>query len=217
MFRKVFLGIFLTFPAGFIQAQSLEDFLACADFTDRVERVICLEEALEAASAASESAEVGETPTTVEDFGQATEAAVASEDDSKNGRGILPRIRMPSIGGIFGRNRDEETEQTVEEERAANDKTESESSVESFGRERARVVANADGTEELRDVVAELDTYRNMLVITLESGQVWRQTHSRRFNLRVGDAVSISPSRWGESFRLEAERLNGFIQVGRMQ
>ena len=219
MFRKVFLGVLVTFPVvGFVQAQTQEDFLACAEFTDRVERVICLEEALEAATDTSEPAEVADTETAVEDFGQAPEAAVTvseDEESSEGGKGFLPRIRMPSIGGIFSRNRDEE-ESNVPEEPSADESAKA-TPVESFGRERARVVENEDGREELRDVVTDIETYRNMLTITLASGQVWRQTHTRRFNLREGDEVRIYPSAWGESYRLETDRLNGFIQVGRVQ
>jgi len=219
MSRKAFLVVFLFFPvAGFVHAQSVDEFLACEEFTDRVERVICLEEALEAATASHESSDVAESTTSVEDFGQAPETATMDDEDAnENGRGLLPRIRMPSIGGIFGRNRGGEEEDTVEEEEPAAEQAASAGTVENFGRERARIVETEDGREELRDVVLDLDTYRNMLTITLASGQVWRQTHSRRFNLREGDEVRIYPSRWGDSYRLETDRLNGFIQVGRVE
>lgn len=223
MSRKALLVVFLFFPmTGFVHAQSLDDFLACEEFTDRVERVICLEEALEEATVSSEPEDVVENVTAVEEFGQEQEAGPVNDEanEDNSSRGFLPRIRMPSIGGIFSRdqNNNEEAEEAQEESQVeSTEETSSASSVESFGREQARVVENEDGREELVDVVSEIDTYRNMLTITLASGQVWRQTHTKRFNLRKGDEVRIYPSRWGESFRLETDRLNGFIQVGRVQ
>jgi hypothetical protein len=58
---------------------------------------------------------------------------------------------------------------------------------------------------------------RNDYRITLENGQIWRQTQARRYALRTGYHVRVYPSPWGESFRLAAEELNGFIQVQRIQ
>ena len=72
--------------------------------------------------------------------------------------------------------------------------------------------------DELNDVVAELVMAKpDQWLVKLASGQVWRQTHPRRLNLREGDAVRIYPTGWGENFRLEAVRLNGFIQVLRVE
>lgn len=202
--------------AGAANAQSLEDFLACGEFIDRVERVICLEEALEAATSVETTVEdvVVEDISSVEDFGQQSEASLSEEAtgiDSE--RRLLPRIRMPSIGGIFNRNNDDDEEAV--DDNSVN--TDSEDNLESFGRGQAKVVKMEDGRDELFDVVAEIDVYRpNMINITLASGQVWRQTHARRYNLRKGDSVRIYPSGWGDSYRLATERLSGFIQVNRL-
>lgn len=219
MFRKFIVSSFLCFfLAGTVYAQTLEDFLACADYSDRVERVICLEQTLDAAVTKDASSLVNESVTAAEDFGQDNETEMTAEsrmeDDSD--RGLLPRLRMPSIGGIFGRDKNDDEDDTITEASVVEEPA-SVTSVENFGRARARVVENEDGREELVDEVADIDRYQNMLTITLASGQVWRQTHSKRYNLRKGDEVRVYPSRWGDSYRLESERLRGFIQVGRVQ
>lgn len=96
------------------------------------------------------------------------------------------------------------------------------SEVDSFGRSRgangARVETNEDsGLQELVDTVASVRTLsQNLIEVTLESGQVWRQMISKRYPLSVGDAVVIRPTRWGSAYRLTADRLSGFIQVERV-
>jgi hypothetical protein len=54
----------------------------------------------------------------------------------------------------------------------------------------------------------------NQYVITLDSGQVWRQRGAERYPLRVGQRVRIHQSRFG--LRLQADGVNGFIQVERV-
>jgi hypothetical protein len=72
--------------------------------------------------------------------------------------------------------------------------------------------------EEIRSAIAALDERRpNEHLITLENGQVWRQSLAKRYPLRVGQAIRIYPTRWGDSFRLTAIESNGYIQVERMQ
>ena len=90
--------------------------------------------------------------------------------------------------------------------------------VESFGLEsRARVSSSDDGKEELMDKIMDLDQIRpNMWDVTLDSGQVWRQVHPKRFALRKGDTVHITSSGWGDNYRLSTSRLDGFIQVERI-
>ena len=91
--------------------------------------------------------------------------------------------------------------------------------IETFGRERQpQVVTRNDGSEELLDEVSDLDVIKpNMLDITLDSGQVWRQVYPKRFALKKGDLVRIYPSKWGDDFRLTTSRLSGFIQVSRVK
>jgi hypothetical protein len=65
--------------------------------------------------------------------------------------------------------------------------------------------------------VAELrETVPNSYLITLNNGQVWRQTQPDYYPLRPGSTVRIYYSRW-KSFRLTNEELNGFIQVERVR
>ena len=196
-------------------AQEADAFLACAEITDRVERVICLEEALESATAtqAADTAVVEDTPETeVEDFGTSpgavTETANVVERGAEERRSFF---RLPRLPSLFGGGDD------APESDAMNAEPVEENAVESFGRE-ARVVVNMDGQDELQDVITELlEANPNMWLIRLASGQVWRQTHPKRLNLREGDTVSIYPSRWGENYRLQTPRLSGFIQVLRVE
>jgi hypothetical protein len=72
--------------------------------------------------------------------------------------------------------------------------------------------------EEIRSAIVALDERRpNEHLITLENGQVWRQSLAKRYPLRVGQDIRIYPTRWGDSFRLTAIESNGYIQVERTQ
>jgi hypothetical protein len=64
--------------------------------------------------------------------------------------------------------------------------------------------------KELREV------YPNAWQLTLENGQVWRQTVSKRYELRPGAQVRIYSTHWGSAMRLSTEDLNGYIQVERV-
>ena len=196
-------------------AQEADAFLACAEITDRVERVICLEEALESATAtqAADPAVMEDTPETeVEDFGTSpgavTETANVVERGAEERRSFF---RLPRLPSLFGGGDDAPESDAMDAEPVE------ENAVQSFCRE-ARVVVNMNGQDELQDVITELlEANPNMWLIRLASGQVWRQTHSKRLNLREGDAVRIYPSRWGENYRLQTPRLSGFIQVLRVE
>lgn len=72
--------------------------------------------------------------------------------------------------------------------------------------------------EEITSSIVALDERSpNRHVITLENGQVWHQTITERFPLRVGEKVRIYPTHWGTSYRLTALDRNGFIQVKRIR
>ena len=65
--------------------------------------------------------------------------------------------------------------------------------------------------------VAELrETVPNAYVITLDNGQVWRQTVPKAYGLRPGDEVRIYYSKW-RTYRLTNERLRSFIQIERVR
>jgi hypothetical protein len=70
---------------------------------------------------------------------------------------------------------------------------------------------------DIRAAVAGLrETVPNAYLITLDNGEVWRQTVPKTYPLRHGDAVRIYYSRWG-TYRLTNEQLKSFIQVERVR
>ncbi len=120
------------------------------------------------------------------------------------------------LGRIFDRDSDEaEAEEPVQ---VATDST-AESTVENFGRPQAsaRLTGGLDGKPELIDTIADLEQVGpSIWMITLESGQQWKQAVGKRYSLQVGEEVRIYPTRWGSAFRLSSSRLGGYIQVGRV-
>jgi len=222
---KFLLGIILLSFNSSSSAQEVESFLACGEIPDRVERVLCLETALEQSASqeddqpqavtdgASEVSENRGNARELEDFGR---NQVSSDETSNIEEADDKGFKLPVIGNLFRRNRDEDQEQEV----ALSEDT-SADRLDNFGRgtsTSSKVIENAEGQEELIDVVVELTMAKpNMWLIRLASGQVWRQTHSRRYNLRKGDEVRIYSTQWGENYRLETERLSGFIQMLRVE
>jgi hypothetical protein len=71
---------------------------------------------------------------------------------------------------------------------------------------------------EIHAKVVELrETVPNAFLITLDNGQVWRQTQPRYdYALRPGSVVRIYASRW-RSFRLDSPQQRGYIQVERVR
>jgi len=66
--------------------------------------------------------------------------------------------------------------------------------------------------------VAQLrETVPNTWTITLDNGQVWRQTTPKPIALRPGMEVRLSATNWGSSYRLTAAALRTFIQVERVR
>ena len=222
---KFLLGIILLSFNSSSSAQEVESFLACGEIPDRVERVLCLETALEQSAVqeddqpqavtdgASEASENRGNARELENFGR---NQVSSDESSNIEEADDKGFKLPVIGNLFRRNRDEDQEQEV----ALSEDT-SADRLDNFGRgtsTSSKVIENAEGQEELIDVVVELTLAKpNMWLIRLASGQVWRQTHSRRYNLRKGDEVRIYSTQWGENYRLETERLSGFIQMLRVE
>lgn len=142
--------------------------------------------------------------------------AVVREQEEEEKPGLLRRL-LP-----FGGDDDEDEEDEAAAPAAPVAASGTTSEVDSFGRSRgangARVETNEEsGLQELVDTVASIRTLnQNLIEVTLESGQVWRQMISKRYPLNVGDAVVIRPTRWGSAYRLTADRLSGFIQVERI-
>jgi hypothetical protein len=77
---------------------------------------------------------------------------------------------------------------------------------------------NEPESRELVGMIASLrETVPNSYLITLENGQVWRQTTARAYPLQPGQQVRIYPTNWGDSFRLTSANSKGFIQVRRVR
>lgn len=150
-------------------------FLACARFEDRGQRIACLEDALEAATAAPVAAVVAPEPA-------AAPPAQTSASSSGNEPSLLDRIRR------FGQN-----------EPAVSLSTDN------------------DGQDRLHDSITALEKRNNLWIVTLSSGQVWRQTYPRNLLLREGDEISIDQEGIGSSYRLSTPRLSGFIRVERVK
>ena len=75
----------------------------------------------------------------------------------------------------------------------------------------------AEEPADIQARIAEIrETVPNAYMITLDNGQVWRQTVPKVYPLKAGHAVRIYYSRW-RSFRLTNETLKGFIQVERVR
>jgi len=89
--------------------------------------------------------------------------------------------------------------------------------VAGFGQQ-AKVETSEEGTDALVDTVTALKRVEpTKWLITLASGQVWRQTVGKTFMIREGETVRITASGWGNSFRLSVEGRSSFIQVSRAQ
>jgi hypothetical protein len=71
------------------------------------------------------------------------------------------------------------------------------------------------------DIVSRVNALRevvpNAWQITLENGQVWRQTVSKHYELRQGQQVRIYGTHWGNASRLSSDEINGYIQVERVR
>lgn len=92
-------------------------------------------------------------------------------------------------------------------------------------RERASAAAERRSARaeraEAQEIVSRVRTLRetvpNAYLITLENGQVWRQTQPKWYPLRPGLEVRIFGTRWGGASRLTAEEIKSYIQVERVQ
>jgi hypothetical protein len=88
---------------------------------------------------------------------------------------------------------------------------------DSFGQQQARIEVEEEQETLLATVVAISEVEPNKLQITLSNGQVWKQSVGKNFMLRKDDAVRITQSSWGSSFRLEKDGKPGYIQVLRLR
>jgi hypothetical protein len=75
----------------------------------------------------------------------------------------------------------------------------------------------AESLELIATVTGVRETVPNSLVITLDNGQVWRQTFAKFYPVQPGQQVRIRPSRWGGTYWLTVDALRSYIQVERVQ
>jgi hypothetical protein len=200
---KLAVVLLVSLPAllgtGIALAQD-STFVACARYSDRGQRIACLEDALETALSAQQGSQVTGPAAPVAESTQAArpvapnpvaanpppstppEAPVASAEEQGERSSLLYRIRS------FGRD-DEEVSLSTD----------------------------ASGNERLHDTITALEQRTEMWIVTLSSGQVWRQAYPRTLNLRVGDDISIYQEGIGNGYRMATPRLSGFIRVERLK
>jgi hypothetical protein len=85
------------------------------------------------------------------------------------------------------------------------------------GRRARQEAAEAPGREIVAVVTALRETVPNTWTITLDNGQVWRQTPPKFYPLRPGLEVRLYPTGWGDSYRLTVAEQKSFIQVQRVR
>ena len=182
-------------------------FLACERFSDRGQRIACLEDALEAATAATDaekrraepaaSPAPAPAPAPVE---QAVEQAVVPPTRT------APPVAVESANPGETGTKDNEDPSLLERLR-------------NFGRDDdgATLSTDASGQDRLHDTIASLEKRRDAWIVTLASGQVWMQDYPRAFALREGDDVTIYRAGFGNGYRLATDRLSGFIRVKRVR
>jgi hypothetical protein len=161
-------------------------FLACARFEDRGQRIACLEDTLEAATAAQAEA----TPGAAAIIPAAPVAAPAP---------MAAETAVPATAGAPGN------------ERSLLDR------IRTFGQDQSAASLSTDGSgqDRLHDSITALEKRNNLWIVTLSTGQVWRQTYPRNLLLREGDEVVIDQKGIGSSYRLSTPRLSGSIRVER--
>ena len=91
-------------------------------------------------------------------------------------------------------------------------------SASEFGQPKAREPeSEPEEVQQIQALVTGLrETVPNSFVITLDNGQIWRQTVPKTYPLREGSPVRIYYSRW-RTYRLTNDQLKGFIQVERVR
>lgn len=199
--------------------QNVSMFLRCADFSDRVSRSACLEDALEAALALQST---DESPNSTAPLTQTSpDASSPRLPDPAHILAPEPEATNENPGGGSSNTISTQT-QSIEIETQARESQQNENSMMSklrnFGHNtQASISTDINGQDELHDTITELALRQNLLIITLSSGQIWKQEIPRRFNLREGDAITIYQGGISNGYRLSTDRLSGFIQIKRLK
>jgi len=83
--------------------------------------------------------------------------------------------------------------------------------------EKAQAPESAAASDIVSRVTEAREVVPHAYMITLENGQVWRQTVSKQYDLHAGQQVKIYTTHWGNASRLSADDLKGYIQVERVR
>jgi hypothetical protein len=168
-------------------------FLACEQFSDRGQRIACLEDALEAATAAEQEQPAAAPP-----------VPAASPAVTTTPAPPTPTITTRQAPAAVAQEAEEDGPSLLERLR-------------NFGKETMTFSDDEEGQEQLNDTITALDKQGSYWIVTLSSGQVWEQDYPRALNLRVGDAITIYQAGLGDGYRMSTERLSGFIRVKRVR
>ncbi len=206
--QKITLTLLCT-GASLVSAQQLVDISSCARITQDKERFACYDTLARSAGAMPRAA--AEAPAA-----PVTATAPATPATAVAPASVAPNAASaPSAAAVApAANASAAKPATVAQPTAPAVSTDS-TRIAAFGNaSQARIEAAGSGQEMLVDIVTALKFYKqDVWLITLSSGQVWRQMIDGRFLLRAGDKVRIVPNPWGNSYRLYAEGRDGFIQV----
>lgn len=192
--------------SGLAQAQQevLIDAGPCLQFETSVERLVCFEEQAKAAAGNTSAASQGDRPVLRID---------RSNQQLPPARSAAVPAAAPAAATQSG-NATSANSSGAATAAAAAPRQDAEAS---FGLPQ-RVDREEQTRNELRGTIESFrEISPNQYLITLTNGQVWRQMHSDRYNIREGHAVRIYPTRWGSAYRLTVEELKGFIQVERVK
>jgi len=197
---------------SFSSAAQVVDISSCRAIEDRLERFDCFESlgATDTSATAPAPSAAPAAPVAAPASSAAPAAAAGAP------RTNLPVLRLPARSAPATESAQEQVAAPATAPQA-----EAGSDVDNFGlnsESGARVVQDEDGKAELTDMVTAVEQVGpSLALITLQSGQQWRQSISKRYLVEAGDEVRIYPSMWGNAYRLSVKRLGGFIQVERVK
>jgi hypothetical protein len=163
----------------------------CVDLPTPEQRLACFEAQVEAARSAPAAAPAATAPATTAAPPAAASAAPAAAAAATVAAPATTTIAVPA----------------------------SSAAPAEFGfRERRPPEEEAAPPPEIHAKIAELrETVPNAFLITLDNGQVWRQTRPDSYvSLRVGQDVRIYYSRW-RAYRLDGPQIRGYLQVERVR
>ena len=127
----------------------------------------------------------------------------------------LPRGAITNQMQEKNRQMREELARLRQEEQAGTGGSDAER-INRFGKPEQRIVTNQDGEDVLYDRIQSLQKGPDGWLITLASGQVWKELYNRAYDLEKGMQVTISPGALG-SYHLSVSNKKSFIYVKRIK